>query len=78
LPNYRNHWMRLGFSEHDIDQLTDRFVDALVAWGDVVAIRGRIEAHYDAGATHVCIQPLQAVGTGPVDWECLESLAPQA
>jgi probable F420-dependent oxidoreductase len=76
LPNYRNHWIRLGYSEDDIDQLRDRFVDALVAWGDADAIRERLQAHYDAGATHVCVQPLQAAGSGSVDWECLESLAP--
>jgi len=77
LPNYRNHWIRLGYSEADIDQRSDRFVDALVAWGTADAIRQRVQAHYDAGATHVCIQPLTADRTGPVDWECLESLAPR-
>jgi probable F420-dependent oxidoreductase len=76
LPNYRRNWIRLGFSEDDIDQLSDRFVDALVAWGSAETILGRVQAHYDAGATHVCIQPLSASPADAVDWECLELLAP--
>ena len=51
------------------------FIDAVVAWGDADAIRTRLQAHYDAGATHVCIQPLSA-DRGQVDWSCLEALAP--
>src|SRR5262245_13793350 len=76
LPNYRRNWMRLGFSGDDIDHLNDRFVDALVAWGDAEAILRRVQAHYDAGATHVCIQPLSQATDRRVDWACLESLAP--
>ena len=77
LPNYRNNWIRLGYSEDEIEQLSDRFVDALVAWGDAETIARRVQDHYDAGATHVCIQPLPSAGTGPVDWACLEALAPR-
>src|SRR5690606_14539474 len=57
LPNYRNNWKRLGFSEQEIDGTSDRFLDAMVAWGDVDAISRRIQAHLDAGADHVCVQP---------------------
>ena len=35
-----------------------RFLDAVMAWGDEAAIADRIQAHYDAGASHVCIQPI--------------------
>ena len=31
LPNYRNSWKRLGFSEDDIDSPSDYFIDSLVA-----------------------------------------------
>lgn len=59
LPNYRNNWLRLGFSADDIDgDGSDRFMDAMVAWGDEAAIRGRIQAHLDAGADQVAIQPI--------------------
>ncbi len=75
LPNYRNNWKRLGFSDDEIDARAPRFVDAVVAWGDADTIRERLQAHSDAGATHVCIQPLSA-SRGQVDWPCLEALAP--
>src|SRR5882724_7535221 len=59
LPNYVNNWKRLGFTDADLaDGGSDRLVDAIVAWGDDKAIRARLEAHWDAGADHVCIQAL--------------------
>lgn len=70
LPNYRNNWLRLGFTEDDCAGPSDRLVDAVVAWGDEARIRARIQEHYQAGADHVCIQPLAAVE------ETLERLAP--
>ena len=79
LPNYRNNWKRLGFSEEEIaeDGGCDRFIDAVVAWGDEQALNDRVRAHYDAGATHVCIQPVRAGGArGEIDWKALEALAP--
>lgn len=34
LPNYRNNWLRPGFSEDDLtDGGSNRFLDAMVAWG---------------------------------------------
>ncbi len=75
LPNYRNNWKRLGFTDDEIDRREPRFIDAVVAWGDADAIRTRLQAHADAGATHVCIQPL-AAERGQIDWACLEALAP--
>jgi probable F420-dependent oxidoreductase len=75
LPNYRNNWIRLGFSEEEIEHRDHRFVDAVVAWGDEAAVRSRISAHYDAGADHVCIQVLSADGSGLTDWHALEVLA---
>jgi probable F420-dependent oxidoreductase len=78
LPNYRNNWLRLGFTEEDLaDGGSDRLIDGLVAWGDEQAVLGRVEAHHLAGADHVCIQPLMAGGaSGDVDWTALEALAP--
>lgn len=80
LPNYANNWKRLGFSEDDIaNGGSDKLIDALVAWGDEKAIGERLTAHRDAGASHVCIQPLKAGGApGEVDWNVLEALAPAA
>ena len=43
---------------------SDRLVDAIVAWGDVDAVRDRVAAHLAAGADHVCVQ---AIGAHPLD-----------
>ena len=60
LPNYTNNWKRIGFTDDDLaDGGSDRLVDALVAWGDEEAIVARVQAHRDAGASHVCIQALE-------------------
>ncbi len=78
LPNYRNNWKRLGFSDEEIDARAPRFVDAVVAWGDENALQKRVDEHYAAGATHVCVQPLNpdlAAGASP-HWEAFEALAP--
>jgi probable F420-dependent oxidoreductase len=61
LPNYTNNWKRIGFTDDDLaDGGSDRLVDALVAWGDEDAIVARVQAHRDAGASHVCIQALES------------------
>ncbi len=63
LPNYRNHWLRIGFTEADLaDGGSDKFIDAMVNWGDVAAVKRQVQAHFDAGATHVCIQPVHEAG----------------
>ena len=57
LPNYANNLRRLGWSDEDIaNDGSDRLIDAVIAWGDVDAIVGRVKAHLDAGADHVCVQ----------------------
>lgn len=76
LPNYRNNWIRLGYSDDEIERRDPRFVDAVVAWGDADVVRARIQAHYDAGADHVCVQPLSTDGPTTLDWAALEALAP--
>ena len=76
LPNYQNNWLRMGLTRADIDgEGSDAFIDATFAWGDAGAIKARIEEHYDAGASHVCIQPVNRDGDfGQVDWATLEAL----
>ena len=77
LPNYRNNWLRLGFSEDDLAGAgSDRFIDAMVAWGDETAIRRRIQQHWDAGADQVAINPLRVDGEFAPDEKVLELLAP--
>jgi probable F420-dependent oxidoreductase len=69
LPNYMNNLRRFGITEDDIaDGGSDRLVDALVAWGDVDAIRARVQQHLDAGADHVAVQVLKPQRTEvPID-----------
>jgi len=78
LPNYRNNWKRLGFTEDEIAQRDNRFIDAVVVWGDEDRVRAGIQAHYDAGATHVCVQPLSTEGPTTLDRNALTVLAPGA
>ena len=76
-PGYVNAWKRMGFTDDDISGLSDRLVDALVAWGTADQIEARLQEHADAGATHVCIHPLDPVtGQGAPDDAALEALAP--
>jgi probable F420-dependent oxidoreductase len=77
LPNYANMLKALGFTDADFaDGGSDRLVDAVVAWGNEDKLRERIAAHHQAGATHVCIQPLRADKRPVPDERTLEALAP--
>ena len=60
LPNYANNLLRCGFTQTDIDDMTGRLVDGIVACGDIDATLRRVQEHHDAGADHVCIQVLVA------------------
>ncbi|MDY6995252.1 MAG: LLM class F420-dependent oxidoreductase [Actinomycetota bacterium] len=60
LPNYRNNLLRLGFTEDDVTDVSDRLFDALIAWGDEQVIKDRVTEHLSAGADHVCVQVLTA------------------
>jgi probable F420-dependent oxidoreductase len=76
LPNYVDNWRRLGFTDADFaGGGSDRLLDSIIVWGDERAIRERIEAHWQAGADHVCVQ---AVGQGGLtDERLLALLAPR-
>ncbi len=73
LPNYVNNWLRSGYEARDVaDGGSDRLVDDLIAWGDVTAIAGRIQAHYAAGADHVCVQVLGGAEPVPLpQWRAI-------
>jgi probable F420-dependent oxidoreductase len=78
LPNYFQNWFRLGFDEGDLaDGGSDRLIDALVGWGDEDAVAARVREHHEAGADHVCIQPLSVDGPpGEPEWNVLEAMTP--
>jgi probable F420-dependent oxidoreductase len=74
-PNYLENLRWLGFSDADFeDGGSEALVDALVVTGDEEAIRARVQAHLDAGATQVAIQPLE--DDDPFGRETLRRLAP--
>ncbi len=77
LPNYRNNLLQFGFTEADFENGgSDKLVDEIVAWGDTDALAARVEAHWAAGADHVCIQALPREENGGPDMAVLEALAP--
>jgi probable F420-dependent oxidoreductase len=62
LTNYLNNFKRLGFTDEELAKPgSDRFVDAVVAYGTPDAIAARLKEHLAAGADHVPVQVL----TGP-------------
>jgi probable F420-dependent oxidoreductase len=76
LPNYRNNWLRIGFTEADLENGgSDRFIDAVVNWGDAATVKAKLKAHFDAGATHVCLQPIHEEGDIAARDDTLKALA---
>ncbi|MCW2638986.1 MAG: putative F420-dependent oxidoreductase, family, partial [Dactylosporangium sp.] len=75
LPNYLNNLRELGWSDADFaGGGSDALVDAIVPWGDAQTIAERVRAHHDAGADHVCVQPV--TDTASEMLEHLRVLAP--
>jgi probable F420-dependent oxidoreductase len=63
LDNYRNSWLGMGFTEADLSSGgSDKFIDAMVLWGSADQVKTGLRAHFAAGATHVTIQPVHAIG----------------
>lgn len=76
LPNYQRNLRDYGFGDADFENGgSDRLIDALIAWGDDAAIFARVQAHFAAGADHVCIQPLRPDGEIGPDLAALEALS---
>src|SRR3984957_12633079 len=76
LPNYRNSWLRQGFTEIELaDGGSDKFIDAMCLWGDAATVKKGLRAHFDAGATHVCLQPVHADGDFAARDKIIETLA---
>jgi probable F420-dependent oxidoreductase len=77
LPNYTGNFLRFGYTPEDLENGgSDRLIDGLVAWGDEAAILARVQAHWDAGADHVCLQVLPRAGeTMPSEqWRALAAV----
>ncbi len=65
---------RLGYSEREITDVSDRLVDGIIGHGDAAAIAARVREHLGAGADHVMVM---LTGTDFADGVGqLEQLAP--
>ena len=63
LDNYRNNFLRIGFTEADLaNGGSDNFIDQMVLWGEPAKVKEGLRAHFAAGATHVAIQPVHPDG----------------
>ena len=57
---YRRNLLRQGFSEPDIEDLSDRLMDGITAWGTLDAIATRVAEYLAAGADQVVLRILGA------------------
>jgi probable F420-dependent oxidoreductase len=72
LGNYVQNLMRFGFTEDDIAAGgSDRLIDAIVPQGSAGQIAEVAHAHLEAGADHVCLQPLGEEGIPRDGWTAL-------
>ncbi|MGW5679461.1 TIGR03620 family F420-dependent LLM class oxidoreductase [Streptomyces sp. NPDC003860] len=70
---YPQNLRRMGFSDEDIAQTSDRMIDGLVAWGDVDAVAARVGRHLEAGADQVVlvVQPTGFETSLQAQWRAL-------
>jgi probable F420-dependent oxidoreductase len=72
LTNYTQNLLNLGYTEDDIaGGGSDRLIDAVIPHGSAEQIAETVRAHLDAGADHVCVQPLGEPGIPRESWTAL-------
>jgi probable F420-dependent oxidoreductase len=72
LSNYTRNLLDHGFAEDDFaNGGSDRLLDAIVPRGSAEDIAEVVRAHLDAGADHVCVQPLGEDGIPRASWTAL-------
>ncbi|HEX3873850.1 MAG TPA: LLM class F420-dependent oxidoreductase [Solirubrobacteraceae bacterium] len=72
LTNYTNNLLRFGFADDDIaNGGSDRLIDAIIPHGSAEEVAAAARAHLDAGADHVCLQPLGSDGMPREAWGAL-------
>jgi len=72
LRNYTANLRRFGFGDQDIaDGGSDRLIDAIVPHGSADEIAEVVQAHLDAGADHVCLQPVGTHDIPRPQWAAL-------
>ncbi len=74
LGNYTRNLLRCGFTEDDVSGGgSDRLIDTIVPHGTAAQIAAAAQAHLDAGADHVCLQPVGVRGVPRAEWTALAS-----
>ena len=77
LSNYTSNLLQFGFTEADIaDGGSDRLIDAIVPHGTAEQIAEVAQAHLEAGADHVCLQPVGVTGVPRDAWTALAAVLP--
>ena len=72
LRNYTQNLLGFGFTERDLaDGGSDRLIDAIIPQGGAEQIAEVVRAHLDAGADHVCVQPLGEEGIPRDSWTAI-------
>ncbi|HEX4733075.1 MAG TPA: TIGR03620 family F420-dependent LLM class oxidoreductase [Thermoleophilaceae bacterium] len=72
MRNYAQNLLGFGFTEGDLaGGGSDRLIDAVIPQGSAELIAEVVHAHLDAGADHVCLQPLGEPGIPRKSWIAL-------
>jgi probable F420-dependent oxidoreductase len=72
LRNYTRNLLAFGFTDGDLaNGGSDRLIDAVIPQGSAEQIAEFVRAHLDAGADHVCLQPLGEQGIPRDSWTAL-------
>jgi probable F420-dependent oxidoreductase len=75
LRNYTQNLLDFGLTEADLaDGGSDRLIDAVVPHGSAEQVADAVRAHLDAGADHVCLQPLGEEGIPRESWTALAAV----
>jgi probable F420-dependent oxidoreductase len=72
LRNYAGNLRRFGFTDEDLGGGgSDRLIDAVIPHGSAEQIAAVVQAHLEAGADHVCLQPVGVRGIPRAEWGAL-------
>jgi probable F420-dependent oxidoreductase len=70
--NYTGNLKRLGWVDEDVaNGGSDRLIDAVVPHGSAAQLALAVQDHLDAGADHVCVQPVGVNGVPTAEWTAL-------
>jgi probable F420-dependent oxidoreductase len=74
LQNYTRNLLHFGFTEADIaNGGSDRLIDAVIPHGSAEQVATVAHEHLEAGANHVCLQPVGPHGMPREAWTALAS-----